>query len=159
MQPSNPGFGFSFMSPQNSSRPPQPKKAPATKVVITPQIVPSDSRMNLQQKPIADVKPAVPRDRKNFTVKSKQLPKDFASQVLNLELSIDHGDFTMDTVNELIVLYSKAIEYYNGMQDEKYAYFESRIQNLLIRPEVLQVMTHASRNPQKYEREEEKKRQ
>jgi hypothetical protein len=65
----------------------------------------------------------------------------------------------MDTVNELIMLYSKAIEYYNGMQDEKYTYFESRIQNLLIRPEVLLVMSKASRNPQKYASEAERKRQ
>lgn len=47
----------------------------------------------------------------------------------------------MNTVNELVVLYSKAIEFYNGMNDEKYTYFESRIQNLLIRPEVLKMMT------------------
>ena len=96
--------------------------------------------MSLKQKPIADFtvkREPVETRKKNFTVKSKQLPKDFANLVLNLELSIDHGDFTMDTVNELILLYSKAIEYYNGLQDEKYAYFESRIQNLLIRPEIL----------------------
>jgi hypothetical protein len=47
--------------------------------------------------------------------------------VLNLELMIDHGDFNMETINQLVVLYSNAIEYYNGMNDEKYTYFESRI--------------------------------
>lgn len=50
----------------------------------------------------------------------------------------------METVNELIVLYSKAIEFYNGMNDDKYTYFESRIQNLLIRPEVLACMNRIS---------------
>jgi len=40
---------------------------------------------------------------------------------------IDHGDFNMETINQLVVLYSNAIEYYNGMNDEKYTYFESRI--------------------------------
>lgn len=65
--------------------------------------------------------------RKTFTLKSKQLPADFANQVLNLELQIDHGDFTMVTINDLMLLYSQAVEYYNGMNDEKYTYFESRI--------------------------------
>ena len=60
----------------------------------------------------------------------------------------------METVNELIVLYSKAIEYYNGMNDDKYTYFESRIQNLLIRPEVLARMNRISQG--KYKLEEPK---
>jgi hypothetical protein len=47
--------------------------------------------------------------------------------VLNLELTIDTGDFGMDTINDLMLLYSQAVEYYNGMNDEKYTHFESRI--------------------------------
>ena len=43
------------------------------------------------------------------------------------------------------------------MNDEKYTYFESRIQNLLFKPEVLIVMTNASKNPQKYAKDEEDK--
>lgn len=95
--------------------------------------------------------------RKTFTLKSKQLPPDFANQVLNLELQIDHGDFTMGTINDLMLLYSQAVEYYNGMNDEKYTYFESRIQNLLVRPEVLQVMANASKDPAKYAKQEEER--
>ena len=70
--------------------------------------------------------------------------------MLNYELQIDHGDFTMQTINDLMLLYSQAIEYYNGINGEKYTFFESRIQNLLIRPEVHQVMADASRDPKKY---------
>jgi hypothetical protein len=96
--------------------------------------------------------------KKSFTLASKVLPKDFANQVLNHELQIDHGDFNMHTINELVGLYSRAIEYYNGMNDEKYTYFESRIQNLLIRPEVLTLMTSHAKNPAKHAKEEESKK-
>jgi len=78
--------------------------------------------------------------------------------VLTCELLIDHGDFTMQTINDLMLLYSQAIEYYNGINDEKYTYFESRIQNLLIRPEVYQVMADASRDPTKFDKDQEAKK-
>lgn len=64
----------------------------------------------------------------------------------------------MQTINDLMLLYSQAIEYYNGINDEKYTYFESRIQNLLIRPEVYQVMADASRDPNKYDKDQEAKK-
>lgn len=37
-----------------------------------------------------------------ITTRSRWLPKDFADKVLSLELEIDRGQFTMDTVNELV---------------------------------------------------------
>lgn len=78
--------------------------------------------------------------------------------MLNLELIIDNGDFGMDTINDLMLLYSQAVEYYNGMNDEKYTHFESRIQNMLVRPEILMVMANASKNPAKAKKEEEAKK-
>lgn len=47
----------------------------------------------------------------------KRLPKDFSDKVLNLELEIDRGDFTMESVNKLVHLYKSAVEYYNGSSD------------------------------------------
>lgn len=38
-------------------------------------------------------------------------------------------------------LYSLAVEYYSGMQDEKYIFFTERIQNTLLRPEILRLMS------------------
>lgn len=37
-------------------------------------------------------------------------------------------------------MYSQAVEYYSGMNDEKYMFFTERIQNTLLRPEVLRIM-------------------
>lgn len=33
-----------------------------------------------------------------------------------------------------------AVEYYSGMNDEKYIFFTERIQNTLLRPEILKLM-------------------
>lgn len=86
------------------------------------------------------------------------LPPDFAERVLNLELSIDQGNFNMETINDLLLLYSQAVEFYDGMNDEKYVTYEARIQNMLIRPDIAAVMTSASRDPEGYaKREAEKK--
>ena len=43
----------------------------------------------------------------------------------------------MDTVNALLLLYSQAVEFYNGMNDSKFSVYQDRIQNMLVRPEVL----------------------
>lgn len=37
-------------------------------------------------------------------------------------------------------LYSQAVEYYSGMNDVRYIHFTERIQNMLIRPEILKLM-------------------
>ena len=65
--------------------------------------------------------------RKGASLKAKVLPPDFADKVLNLELKIDQGNFNMDTINELLLLYSQAVEFYDGMNDEKYITYEGRI--------------------------------
>lgn len=47
------------------------------------------------------------------------LPKNFAENLLDLELSVESGRFTIETINELMFLYSQAVEYYNGINDDK----------------------------------------
>jgi hypothetical protein len=69
-----------------------------------------------------------------------KLPKNFAEQVLNLELLLDSGNFDINTINELMQLYTNAVEYYSGMNDVRYIHFTERIQNMLIRPEILKLM-------------------
>ena len=63
----------------------------------------------------------------SFAVKNKKLPVDFAEKVLDLELKIDQGRFTLDTITELMQLYSQAVEYYNGINDDKYTVYQDRI--------------------------------
>jgi hypothetical protein len=60
--------------------------------------------------------------------------------VLDEELKIDSGNFGIDNVNNLMKLYSLAVEYYSGMSDEKYIFFTERIQNTLLKPEILRLM-------------------
>lgn len=59
--------------------------------------------------------------------KTKRLDPDFAEKVLNLELQIDQGQFNMETVNALLLLYSQAVEFYNGMNDSKFSVYQDRI--------------------------------
>ena len=80
------------------------------------------------------------REGRLHSSKTKKLPKDFANMVLDKEMKIDSGMFDIDTVNSLMGLYSQAVEYYSGMNDEKYIYFTERIQNILVRPEILKLM-------------------
>lgn len=57
----------------------------------------------------------------------------------------------------MLDLYSKAVEYYNGMNDDKYQQYEIKIQNMLLRPEILMVMSTASKNPEQYKKDQDKK--
>lgn len=43
----------------------------------------------------------------------------------------------METISALILLYQQAVEYYNGKNDGKYSYYEARMQNLFVKPEVI----------------------
>ena len=64
----------------------------------------------------------------------------------------------MDTINELLLLYSQAVEFYDGMNDEKHVTYEARIQNMLIKPEINAVMKAASRDPEGYAKKEAEKK-
>ena len=54
---------------------------------------------------------------------------------------IDSGQGDLDAVNKLMQMYSRAVEYYSGMNDERYLYFNERIQNLLCRPDIIRLMS------------------
>jgi len=57
-----------------------------------------------------------------------------------MEASIDTGKFTGKTINELLQLYQSAVEFYNGQNNDKYQFYTTKIQDLIIRPEVLMAM-------------------
>lgn len=95
------------------------------------------------------------KQRVYLSTKSIKLPKNFASQILDQEYKVDSAACDFESVNTLLQMYSvslclipnylqRAVEYYSGINDEKYIYFTERIQNLLCRPDVLQMMN--SRN-------------
>ena len=68
---------------------------------------------------------------------ASSLPENFAEQVLELEMEIERDHFERNSLNRLLLLYSHAVEYYNGINDEKYLFFHERIQNTLVKPNVL----------------------
>ena len=51
---------------------------------------------------------------------NKKLPPNFHERVIDLEHQLEGDDFGLETVNELMLLYSQAVEFYNGMNDKKY---------------------------------------
>lgn len=75
------------------------------------------------------------------------MPKQFAEKVLELELEIEHGTFTLKQIQRLMALYSKAVEYYNGKSDGKYLYYQDKIQNLITRPKVLDMLSQKEAEP------------
>ena len=80
------------------------------------------------------------KQRNKMSTKAVKLPKNFAEMVLDLELLVDSGNFDINTINKLMQLYSQAVEYYSGMNDVRYVYYTERIQNMLVRPEILRLM-------------------
>ena len=70
----------------------------------------------------------------------KALPANFADKVLDLELKVDSGKFDIDTIDALTQLYSSAVEFYSSKNDQRYKYFTERLQNMLVKPEILELM-------------------
>lgn len=59
------------------------------------------------------------------------LPDNFASTVLDLELEIETGKFSAESVNRLTALYMEAVEYYAAYESDKYTYFQDKLTKLL----------------------------
>lgn len=78
--------------------------------------------------------------------------------MLDYELKIDSGRFDIETIDKLMQLYSQAVEYYSGQNDEKYMYFTERIQNTLLRPEILRLMKEQNNSNEKQREEIEKEK-
>ena len=72
----------------------------------------------------------------------KQLPPNFADNVLEAEFQIEKGNLNPLVVDQLIYLYSQGIEYYEGIEEEvdRYQSFYTRLQNFLSRPDVTEAM-------------------
>lgn len=81
-----------------------------------------------------------------------RLPHRFAEQVLDMELRLER-DLSAINVNKLMQLYSvspiqTAVEYYESINDNKYLTYQTRLKNLLSRPEVLSTLSSPPK-PQK----------
>jgi len=72
-----------------------------------------------------------------------KLPDNFADQVMDLEIEITKNDVSIDTVNQLMSLYSQAIDYYCSIQDNKYLYFKKKLQLIMQAPQCISAMDKA----------------
>lgn len=99
--------------------------------------------------------------RKNVNMaKIKRLPPTFAQKMLDYEMEIESGQFDADTVNELFELYGQAVEFYNIKNDKRCQYYETKIQNMLVKPEIMMAMAKGKQvEKQKTEEEQQKKAQ
>ncbi len=82
---------------------------------------------------------------KSMSINS-ELPKDFFLNISLLEMNID-TTFEIETMQELIKQYSKAIEFYESRNDDKkYKEYEYKLNNLLSKPELIEKMSLICKN-------------
>ena len=64
---------------------------------------------------------------------------EFSLKLLEKELELEKN-FAKPVIEDLITLYSEAIEHYNEISDTKFYDYQDRLHNMLMRPEVATVM-------------------
>jgi len=69
----------------------------------------------------------------------KFLPENFFEKVLDLELKLKR-DFHLSILEELLNLYSVAIEYYESNNNQKHLDYQTRLKLLLSQPEIIKKM-------------------
>ena len=77
------------------------------------------------------------RGRQPQMANKSQLPINFAGRVLKLEMSLDKGInyVTMDDVNNLMELYTQAVEYYDSSYEEdRQKYYQQKLVKLMHSP-------------------------
>ena len=87
------------------------------------------------------------RSTQKVFVERKSLPENFAEEVMDNEFAIEEGKFSIQHVDKLIYLYSQAMEYYEGYDNDKFVRFKDRINRLLMKPEVFAKMNSSKQAP------------
>ena len=89
--------------------------------------------------------------------KITSLPPNFFEQVLVCEIQMKKG-FSMVTLQKLINYYSQAIEYYESINDPRFARYSKSLQLLLMQPEVMKhINLQTSKGKIKVQKQERKK--
>ncbi|CAD8091054.1 unnamed protein product [Paramecium primaurelia] len=78
--------------------------------------------------------------KEKFTKKS--LPKNFADQILNLEMEIELNDqIQIELIQDLISLYMEGVEYYESIKDRRHLYFQRKLNALMLKPSFINATT------------------
>ena len=89
--------------------------------------------------------------------KKEALPDDFFEQILACEIQLKKG-FSMSTLRKLINLYSRAVEYYESINDPRYMRYSKSLQVLLLQPQIVkQINLHTKKGKIKVHKQERKK--
>lgn len=102
---------------------------------------------------------AIKSKQSQRTGKSKitALPPNFFEQVLVCEIQMKKG-FSMVTLQKLINYYSQAIEYYESINDPRFARYSKSLQLLLMQPEVMKhINLQTSKGKIRVQKQERKK--
>jgi hypothetical protein len=78
-----------------------------------------------------------------------EMPDGFPEKVLEIESWIDKGEFVSSDLDDLMLIYSQVVEYYNSINSDKATYYADRIQITLMKPSVLERMTLTTSDPSK----------
>ena len=89
--------------------------------------------------------------------KRDTLPDDFFEQILACEIQLKKG-FSMSTLRKLINLYSRAVEYYESINDPRYIRYSKSLQVLLLQPQIVkQINMQTTKGKIKVHKQERKK--
>ncbi len=89
--------------------------------------------------------------------KRDTLPDDFFEQILACEIQLKKG-FSMNTLRKLINLYSRAVEYYESINDPRYMRYSKSLQVLLLQPQIVkQINLQTKKGKIKVHKQERKK--
>ena len=89
--------------------------------------------------------------------KKATLPDDFFEQISTCEIQLKKG-FSMNTLRKLINLYSKAVEFFESINDPRYHRYSKSLQLLLMQPQIVkQINMLTAKGKIKVHKQERKK--
>lgn len=68
-----------------------------------------------------------------------EFPADLANSIIEKEIELEK-DPSLILINDLIILYTKAVEHYETQDNPKYLDFQERMHKMLLRPEILSIL-------------------
>ena len=79
--------------------------------------------------------------------KTPELPKNFAENLLNLELEIEEIDPPpIESIKKLLELYIIGVEYHEIIHSQRYLIFKNKINVLMAKPKVIEVLNQKESN-------------
>lgn len=75
----------------------------------------------------------------SLTIKPSEIPMELAQKIIEKEIELDKF-MNLQTIHDLISLYSKAMEHYEQQESPKYLDFQERMHKMLIQPQVLSLL-------------------